>query len=84
MQPMDFFLVTQEQIRNSRGKRATSVRATEVLLYYFVIKPAFSFAWTTCSRLMLLLKNICCDPSSELSRQEGSDEGSHHMALMRK
>ena len=30
---MDFFLETQERIRNSRGKRAISVRATEVLLY---------------------------------------------------
>ena len=28
-----FFLGTQEQVRNSRGKRAISVRATEVLLY---------------------------------------------------
>ena len=30
---MSFFLGTQEQVRNSRGKRAISVRATEVLLY---------------------------------------------------
>ena len=28
-----FFLGTQERVRNSRGKRAISVRATEVLLY---------------------------------------------------
>ena len=28
-----FFQGTQEQVRNSRGKRAISVRATEVLLY---------------------------------------------------
>ena len=27
-----FFLRTQERVRNSRGKRAISVRATEVLL----------------------------------------------------
>ena len=27
------FLGTQERVRNSRGKRAISVRATEVLLY---------------------------------------------------
>ena len=35
---MGFFLGTQERIRNSRGKRALSVRATEVILYvlYFV------------------------------------------------
>ena len=30
---MGFFLGTQEGVRNSRGKRAISVRATEVLLY---------------------------------------------------
>ena len=29
----DFFLETQKQVRNSHGKRAISVRATEVLLY---------------------------------------------------
>ena len=30
---MSFFLGIQERVRNSRGKRAISVRATEVLLY---------------------------------------------------
>ena len=30
---MDLFLRTQERVRNSRGKRAIRVRATEVLLY---------------------------------------------------
>ena len=29
-----FFLGTQERVRNSRGKRAISVRATEVVLYF--------------------------------------------------
>ena len=29
----DFFLGTQTQVRNSHGKRAISVRVTEVLLY---------------------------------------------------
>ena len=29
-----FFLGTQERVRNSRGKQAISVLATEVLLYY--------------------------------------------------
>ena len=32
---MEFFLGTQERVRNSCGKRAISVRATEVLLYIF-------------------------------------------------
>ena len=32
-----FFLGTQERVRNSRGKRAISVRATEVLLYFYKI-----------------------------------------------
>ena len=30
-----------------------------------------------------LHKNICYDPSSEPSRRDGSDEGSHHMVSMR-
>ena len=30
---MEFFPGTQERVRNSRGKRAISVRVTEVLLY---------------------------------------------------
>ena len=33
LQLWDFFQGTQERVRNSRGKRAISVRATEVLLY---------------------------------------------------
>ena len=33
LQPREFFLGTQEYVRISRGKRAISVRATEVLLY---------------------------------------------------
>ena len=32
---MRFFQGTQERVRNSRGKRAISVRATEALLYNF-------------------------------------------------
>ena len=32
-----FLLGTQERVRNSRGKRAISVRATEVLLYILEI-----------------------------------------------
>ena len=31
---MEFFQGTQKRVRNSRGKRAISVRATEVLLYF--------------------------------------------------
>ena len=30
----NFFLGTQERVRNSRGKRAISVRVTEVRLYF--------------------------------------------------
>ena len=33
LQLRDFFLGTQERVRNIRGKRAISVRAIEVLLY---------------------------------------------------
>ena len=32
---MGFFLGTQERVRNSRGKRAISIRATEELLYMY-------------------------------------------------
>ena len=34
LQLWDFFSRTQERLRNSRGKRAISVRAIEVLLYF--------------------------------------------------
>ena len=30
-------------------------------------------------KLFLFFIDTCCDPSSELSRQDGSDEGSQHM-----
>ena len=33
--------------------------------------------------LLILYKNICCDPSSEPSHRDGSDEGSQHMVSMR-
>ena len=33
--------------------------------------------------LLILHKNICCDPSSEPSRREGSEEGSQYMVWMR-
>ena len=36
--PKDLFQGTQERVRNSRGKRAISVRATEVLLYIYLVK----------------------------------------------
>ena len=37
LQIWDFFQGTQERVRNSRGKRATSVRGTEVLLYVNIL-----------------------------------------------
>ena len=33
--------------------------------------------------LLILHKTLCCDPSSEPSCQDGSDEGSQQMVLMR-
>ena len=36
LQLLDLFQGTQELVRNSRGKRAISVRAIEVLLYIIV------------------------------------------------
>ena len=41
LQPKEFFLGTQERVRNSRGKRAISVRATEVLLYVETMDAIF-------------------------------------------
>ena len=38
---MGFFLGTQERVRNSRGKQAISVRATEVILYFYVHHQMF-------------------------------------------
>ena len=38
---MGFFLGTQERVQNSRGKRAISVRATEVLLYFSHTEPKY-------------------------------------------
>ena len=35
---MRFFQGTLEQVKNSHGKKAINVRATEVLLYIFLIK----------------------------------------------
>ena len=37
------FQGTQERVRNSRGKRAISVRATEILLYLFCGKQNFIY-----------------------------------------
>ena len=34
---MGFFLGSQERVRNSRGKRAISVRVTEIQLFWFQI-----------------------------------------------
>ena len=39
---MVFFLGTQERVRNSRGKRAISVRAIEVLLYIAALNDQVS------------------------------------------
>ena len=39
---MGFFLGTQERVQNNRGKRAISVRATEVLLYIGRLKESLT------------------------------------------
>ena len=33
---------------------------------------------------MFLYRNICCDPSLELSHQDSSNEGSQHMVVVEK
>ena len=49
---MDFFQGTQERVRNSRGKRAISVRAIEVLLYIFTVRTDSSVFADMISALM--------------------------------
>ena len=44
VQLWDFFQGTQERVRNSHGKRAISVQATEILLYFYIFPVAFSYA----------------------------------------
>ena len=53
---MGLFLGTQERVRNSRGKRAISVRATEVLLYRHFINFSITLSITSdlCYRVMHL------------------------------
>ena len=41
----ELFQRTQERVRNSRGKRAISVRATEVLLYVADSQSNYPYYW---------------------------------------
>ena len=52
---VSFFLGTQERVRNSRGKRAISVRATEVLLYFLrsVLRYWFALFSQACSSILV-------------------------------
>ena len=52
----------------------TSSRALDKREYLVIIREIF---------LLTLHKTICCDPSSEPSHRDGSDEGSQHMVSMR-
>ena len=45
-------------------------RALDKREYFLIIRDIL---------LLILHKNICCDPSSDPSRHDGSDEGSQHM-----
>ena len=62
---MSFFLGTQERVRNSHGKRAISVRATEVLLYMARpgIEPRTSDLRvrcpTDCATLVKFIAKLC-------------------------
>ena len=49
-------------------------RALDKRKYLVIIRDNF---------LSVLHKNLCCDPSSEPSRQDSSDEGSQHRVSMR-
>ena len=71
-----FFLGTQERVRNSRGKRAISVRAIEVLLYfttYRAIWPLkdYSFRNTFSERVeTLVLKRFVAQGRNRMSLVE--------------
>ena len=47
----------------------------------FLVYHQNSMRWFR--REVTTYKTICCDPSSEPSRRDGSDEGSQHMVLCR-
>ena len=57
LQPREFLQGTQERVRNSRGKRAISVRATEVLLYLETTKRVIFIVHT----LSITLDVSACD-----------------------
>ena len=44
-----------------------------VCMYLMIIQGLF---------LLFLTETICCDPSSELSQRDSSDDGSQHMFFM--
>ena len=50
-------------------------RALDTREYFMKIEEWF---------FLFLTQTICCDPSSEPSRRDGSDEGSHHMLWLRR
>ena len=52
----------------------TVLRALDKREYLVIIRDNF---------FLILYKNLCCDPSSELSQRDSSDEGSQHMVLIR-
>ena len=53
-----FFLGTQEQVQNSRGKPAISVRATEVLLYMYIL---FCLQRTRCCLVLIFFAEKCVE-----------------------
>ena len=57
LQLSDFYLGIQEQIRNSCSKRANSVQATEVLLYY-VQSIIVLISSTGCQHDMMMLIHL--------------------------
>ena len=76
-----FFLATQERVRNIRGKRASSVLATEVLLYFYGSNPGTAgriYFWTLGPPFEELglgrLGNLNKSKAAELSRS-GEDFG---------
>ena len=56
---MGFFQGTQERVRNSRGKRAISVRAIEVLLYIVFLKHFLVDTFYQISSYFVFFLKLC-------------------------
>ena len=69
-----FFTYKSQSLNIFNTEHLFKSRAQDKREYLEIIRDNF---------LLILHKNICCDPSFELSRRDNSDEGSRHKVSMR-